>query len=355
MGCQTDDVAEGMQFGEMSIFLCLISSEACTQVNHKMVAHKAAGCEVTTKDKSCGESREFRRIHFNGYEAVKENETALKSLTNVPSNVFSLFMTMIPKTVLKSVELRIEDKLLLFLMKMKLGISFTSIGVLFGIHRTTVSKTFYYVLYTLATATKNWIFWPTKEVISRTMPLCFKQFYPNCTVIIDCTEMKTERPTTIPQQILMWSDYKSSFTIKYLIGITPEGLIMFLSKGYGGRASDSFITNHSGFLKHLQLGDTVMADKGFPQIQADLNDKNVLLVMPPFADPNSSQFPEAEMELTYRIASVRIHVERVIQRIKIFNILNNRIATEMLPHMDEIMHICCILANLQSKIIKDPD
>jgi len=151
----------------------------------------------------------------------------------------------------------------------------------------------------------------------------------------------------------MYSNYKHSWTVKFLIGITPGAFISFLSKAYGGRSSDSYITIDSGLLDSLEPGDLCMADKGFPHISNDLNDKNVILVMPPFANPDKNQFTVAEMEETYKIASVRIHVERMIQRIKVCNILNNKMCTELLPHADNIMHMCCVLANLQSPIIKE--
>ncbi len=38
---------------------------------------------------------------------------------------------------------------------------------------------------------------------------------------------------------------------KYLIGIAPQGVISFISKGYGGRVSDKYITMNCGFLTHL--------------------------------------------------------------------------------------------------------
>lgn len=60
-----------------------------------------------------------------------------------------------------------------------------------------------------------------------------------------------------------------------------------------------------------------MADKGFPHIACDLAKRNVTLEMPPFARINE-QFSAAEVQHTYAIASHRIHVERCIQRIKVF-------------------------------------
>jgi len=53
-------------------------------------------------------------------------------------------------------------------------------------------------------------------------------------------------------------------------------MISFLSKCYGGRTSDSFITYDSGFLEKLEPGDEVLADKGFPGIKTKLNVKIII-------------------------------------------------------------------------------
>ena len=62
-------------------------------------------------------------------------------------------------------------------------------------------------------------------------------------------------------------NYKSADTLKYLIGISPSGLITFASQGYTGRSSDAFILNDGDIVEKLEKGDTLMADKGFPLVK----------------------------------------------------------------------------------------
>ena len=62
---------------------------------------------------------------------------------------------------------------------------------------------------------------------------------------------------------MCWSNYKDHSTIKYLIGIRPNGAISYISDSYGGRASDILIVKNSGFLNFLQPCDQVMADRRF--------------------------------------------------------------------------------------------
>ncbi len=98
----------------------------------------------------------------------------------------------------------------------------------------------------------------------------------------------------------MNSNYKSTSTstIKYLIGIAPLGQVTFISHGYGGGATDAFITTDCIVLDKLEDKDVNLADKRFPNIQIK---QNTLLVMPPFAKRNQTQFTSDEVEEPYKV------------------------------------------------------
>ena len=48
--------------------------------------------------------------------------------------------------------------------------------------------------------------------------------------------------------------------------LAPCGVITFISKGYGGRITDSQLTIDCGVVEKVEPDDEVMLDKGFPQV-----------------------------------------------------------------------------------------
>ena len=69
-----------------------------------------------------------------------------------------------------------------------------------------------------------------------------------------------------------------------------------------------------GILDLLEDGDGIMADKGFT-IEDFLSPLNCSLNIPPFLS-EKVQFTKEDVEMTQRIAKLRIHVERAIRRVR---------------------------------------
>ena len=120
-----------------------------------------------------------------------------------------------------------------------------------------------------------------------------------------------------------WSQYKHHNTVKFLVACTPNRATCFVSPVYVGSLSDVELTKICGFLDALKdkPGVSIMTDKGFT-IRDLLHKINVDLNIPAFL--KEKQF-SANVDKSRKIASVRIHVERAIGRIKIFQILKGMI------------------------------
>ena len=181
------------------------------------------------------------------------------------------------------------------------------------------------------------------------MPDVFKERYPNTRVIIDCTEIRCEMPGSLLLNGELFSSYKNHTTLKGLIGIAPSGAITFISQLYTGSISDREIVIRSGFLDQAFVGgDRIMADKGFT-IQ-DILPLGTTLNIPPFLGQNAQMSAEDVIH-TQQIASVRIHVERAINRIKNYKIWSGVVPLSSFGLVNQMWSICAFLCNTQDKLI----
>lgn len=108
--------------------------------------------------------------------------------------------------------------------------------------------------------------------------------------------------------------------------------------------SDHHLTQHSGLLELLEPGDNVMADRGF-SIQDLLAPQQVTLTIPPFME-NVSQLKPRDVTKTRQIAEARIHVERVIGRIKNYRILQGIMPITLADIVSHVFTVCAYLTNL---------
>ena len=56
--------------------------------------------------------------------------------------------------------------------------------------------------------------------------------------------------------------------------------------------------------------------------------------------------------MSRRLARVRIHVERMMERIKNFKLLAGILHLSLVPHADNIVMITAAISNLQPKLVK---
>ncbi|KAJ8676019.1 hypothetical protein QAD02_011805 [Eretmocerus hayati] len=321
---------------------------------HKKFCDKASATVKSVMNDACiGPSTSIcdhnHELCFRGLDTI-EDEQQLVDLAGVSFETFDLLYSRIGRLDSKNWKIDKRNRLLIFLTKLKSGLTYSALSAIFCVSRSTVSRIFLGILDHLVQATQDFVFWPKRELVQATMPECFKAHFANTRVVIDCTEFRIEIPSDLDNRVWCYSHYKHGFTGKVLIGITPSGFISFVSKVAGGRKSDSQITIDSGLIKLLEEGDTVLADKGFPDFKTIVDDsgKNILVVMPPFLE-DRTEFTMQETEDTYNIASVRIHVERIMQRLRIHKILD-KIPTHLFKYVDDIVHMCCVLVNLQPSI-----
>ena len=113
--------------------------------------------------------------------------------------------------------------------------------------------------------------------------------------------------------------------------------------------SDKRLVKESGIISKFEPGDTVLADRGF-NIQELLLPRQVKLVIPPFLK-KKTQFTIEDDTRTKQVANTRIHIERVIGRLKDYDILKCEQPLDMVDLFDHIATVVCALINLQEPII----
>ena len=93
----------------------------------------------------------------------------------------------------------------------------------------------------------------------------------------------------------------------------------------------------------------VLFDKGF-NVQDIFLDRQVKCVLPPFVR-SKRQFTRSEVYQGKRIAKARIHVERVIGRLKEFRLLKNTLPLTMVDLCDHIWIIAGAIVNMQPPLV----
>jgi hypothetical protein len=155
-------------------------------------------------------------------------------------NSFELFIGIFNALLLALVDdnrfkISLQEQLLMTLMKLRINFSLTDLGYRFEVSRFTACKYIEkFITVMFVRLPPVLLRYPDKEAYEYTKPLSFRANYPKCTCIIDCFETNCKMHGFLLAKISLFSKNKSHHTSKFLIAITPQGSICFISKGYGG-------------------------------------------------------------------------------------------------------------------------
>ena len=235
------------------------------------------------------------------------------------------------------------NEFFLVLVRLRLGLFEKDLANRFNISTSTVCRICRTWIRFMYLRFKEIPLWPSRDLVNLYMPKCFKELYPSTRVIIDATEIFVETPALPEFQQMTFSSYKNHNTFKALVGISPGGAITYVSTLYPGSISDQQLTKKSGLIDLLEKGDSVMADRGF-NIQDDLTPLGVRVNIPPFLK-GKTQLEAEELVETRRIASLRIHVERAMERIKNYHIFDRTLSSSLTDLAEETFFVCAVMCN----------
>ncbi|XP_037551174.1 uncharacterized protein LOC119427608 [Nematolebias whitei] len=234
------------------------------------------------------------------------------------------------------------DEFFMFLNYLALGSKQRDLADRYGVHQSTVSRiitTWSNFLFTVLGSIRIWI---PEEHIRKHLPADFKH-YPDTTVILDCTELRCQCPSSPLLQSEVFSSYKSHCTLKGLIGIAPHGAVTFISGLYAGSISDKQITRESGLITLLKPGMAVMVDRGFL-----IDDIVPCKVYRPAFLSGRSQMSAEDVRETQDIARLRVHVERLIRRVKEHKLLDSEIPLGVFGIINQLFTVACLLTNYEN-------
>ncbi len=345
-------------------------SEQVLDANMDIDANVAAEEEQTLReerDKAREEVKALksRLLTYEGLSLKKESK--FMYYTGIGKDkfdaVFEFLLPSLPKTCRSKLDYK--DQFLLTLVKLRLGVHFEFLADHFNCSRSSASSIFKRWVNLLYYKLSFLIHWPDHDAGNRTLPPIFRQYFPKLTAIIDCTEIFIDRPRNLKARAQVYSNYKKHSTVKFLIACTPLGSISFVSKAWGGRVSDIELVKESGLIspRYHHPGDQILADRGFTLVDEFAAGCGVELIIPSFTK-GKKQLSAKEVEVSRQIASIRIHIERVIGLVKNrYKILDGTISTTTVQCLsdqegdsevtgiDKLFTVCCAMVNLGNGIV----
>ena len=247
-------------------------------------------------------------------------------------------------------KLTTEEELLSVLMRLRLGLLAEDVARRFEVSPSTYSRIFFTWIKLLAIELKKMFPWPSKELIAKNTPAAFKK-YPNTRIIIDCTEFYVQRPSSLQGQALTFHTTSittlSSFSLALVLEVSLPSF-----QNYG---EEEYLIKQSlksrDYSTYWSQVDNVMADREF-DISKLLQAKGVTLNIPPFLGQRQ-QLSSLEVIETRRIASIRMHVEHAIGRMKNYRLLQYVIPLTLADIASDIVCVCAYLTNFCKPIVSD--
>ncbi|XP_072043471.1 uncharacterized protein [Amphiura filiformis] len=300
--------------------------------------------------------------------SVEGNDEACKQNTGLSWVVFLTTFNFLLAFINKKTHRKIMapiDQLFITLLKLRTGLTFKFISIHTNVPKTSVISIFWKWLDVMYTNLSFLVCSPDPEAVRRTLPPLFKKYYPRLTCIVDCFEIFIDMPKNLKARAQTYSNYKKHNTIKVFIGCTPLGAISFISIAWGGRVTDVDLIRKSGFISsnYHKPGDQILADRGFLVEEDFAIQLGVEFLVPAFTR-GKRQLSAKEVELSRKLSTIRIHIERVIGILKnrytilqgtlpitlIKSIKDETMGTR-LASIDKIIRVCACLVNLGDGIV----
>ena len=196
----------------------------------------------------------FTEETFNG------NDLKVKYYTGLPNyetlNALALYVKgfIPPTSVENGFSLTNFQQLVIFLMKLQ-STTAEEIKQRFMCSHGSVFVLFFKLLDIFFTGLgPSLVCWPEKDTNSdgNQTTIGFK-------ILLEILEISINKPAFKRGLVETWSEDRQEHTLKCVLGITPQGTIIYVSQLYGGACSDDFIVQSCGVLEKFTYGDSVIS------------------------------------------------------------------------------------------------
>jgi DDE superfamily endonuclease/Helix-turn-helix of DDE superfamily endonuclease len=212
------------------------------------------------------------------------------------------------------------QEVLLTLVYLRHNVAHAVVGELFGVSADTSENTFHEVVFILrdvCPANR----WDAEKKWRKSEPSWTPDEAERA--LIDSFESPVRRPSLPERQKRLYSGKKKRHTLKTQVVTDETGEILDIDPGHRGPTADK------------RLYEQSMVEKHYPQAskQGDLAYQGIAGMQVPHKKPKGGQLTEEQRAENRQLASVRVHVEHGIRRIKGWRIVRDdyRIALGLFP------------------------
>eukprot|EP00118_Oscarella_pearsei_P014440 m.123620 g.123620 ORF g.123620 m.123620 type:complete len:392 (+) comp37824_c0_seq3:479-1654(+) len=129
-----------------------------------------------------------------------------------------------------------KNECFLTLCRLRRGFDERDLAERFDISMATVSRVWRSWLQLMYDRLKQLPIWASKITVQKELPLSFREMYPSTRVILDCTDIFIETPSSTIVQCETYSTYKHHNTAKGLVGVAPHGAVTFIFTTLRGKS-----------------------------------------------------------------------------------------------------------------------
>jgi hypothetical protein len=215
----------------------------------------------------------------------------------------------------------LRDRLLMTLFWLRVYPSYSLLGWLFGLDKANAWRNVQDTLALLDTLPDFPFDRPTRDRKKVKSAAALFEEFPAVRLIVDAKEQPFRRPDGWDHQKAFYSGKKKQHTVKYQVGVTPEGRVGTVSVSVPGSVHDLTLLRGSGLLDRLEEGEGVMTDKAY--LGADVGRPGLRVVLP-FKRPPKGELSQSQKGYNRRVSRVRVKVEHVLAQLSRFQALRQR-------------------------------